>query len=44
MREYRTIFDSKMWETTDSKKKSQNKPLIMKAYNVEIEDPVNNTV
>ena len=44
MREYRTIVDSKMWETTDSKKKSQDKPLILKAYNVEIEDPFNNTV
>ena len=34
MREYRNIVDSKWWEPTDSKKKSQDDILLLKASTV----------
>ena len=43
MCEYRNIVDSERWEPTGSKKKSQDEPLLIKAFTVEIKDPVNNT-
>ena len=44
MHEYHNIVDSKRWEITDRKKNSQNKRLLLKAPNVEIEYSVNNNV
>ena len=44
MHEYRNIVESKKWENTDSKKISKYDYLLLKAYNVTIEDPVNKTV
>ena len=44
MREYRNIFDSKRWEPTDNKKIYKDEPLLLVAFNVSIEAPVNNTV
>ena len=44
MREFCNIIDSKQWEPTDSKKISKYDYLLLKAYNVTIEDPVNKIV
>ena len=44
MREYCNIVDSNWWEPTDSKKNSQDEPLLRKASTVSIEDPFNKTV
>ena len=44
MHEYHKIVDSKQKEPTDSKKKSKDEPLLLKASTVEIESPVNMTV
>ena len=43
MGEYRNIFDSKLWETTDIKEKSQNDPLPLKASTWEIKNPSTKT-
>ena len=36
-REYRNLVDSKRWEPTTSKEKSQDQPSLPKAYTVAIE-------
>ena len=41
MREYRDLVDSKRWETATSKEKSQDQPLLLKAYTVAIEESIN---
>ena len=43
-REYRNLVDSKRWEPATSKEKSQDQPLLPKAYNVAIEQSSNKTL
>ena len=43
MCEYRNILDSKRWEPTDSFKKSQDQPLLLKDFTVVIEYSFNKT-
>ena len=40
-REYCDLVDSKRWEPATSKEKSQDQPLLPKAYTVTIENPIN---
>ena len=40
-REYRDLVDSKRWEPTTSKEKSQDKPSLPKSYTVAIEQSIN---
>ena len=40
-REYRNLVDSKRWEPATSKEKSQDQPLLPKAYTVAIEQSIN---
>ena len=44
MREYCNIFYSKRWELTDNKNISKDEPLLIMAFTLAIEAPVNNTV
>ena len=39
-----TLFDSKLWEPTDSKNISKDEPLLLMSYTVEVESMFNKTV